>query len=66
MENHNRNKNRSDRRNQIRKARPARRRAGFLTYENRLGDWSFNGTNTMGEPIWYNIIDDYMLIRNMN
>ena len=38
----------------------------LLNTSNRIGDWVFCGYMSSGEPIWYNDIDDYTYIRNMN
>lgn len=38
----------------------------LLNTSNRIEDWVFCGYMTSGEPIWYNEIDNYTYIRNMN
>jgi len=32
----------------------------------KVGDWEFSGFMTTGEPVWYNKIDDYILMMHVN
>ena len=32
----------------------------------KIGDWQFNGYMPTGEPVWYNSIDDYILMMHIN